>query len=213
MNAEYNENQPSHHLHARLQIGSVKGPISYKPFQTVFHQDDIPPERRTRKNEVTKWLSNKLLSTDPPSWNKSIEIIKKPWDKRRSGIPPNDRSNAFQYNFRSEVLPPQLVPPIDKPTKFHVSTQLNSEVIELEQKMRADPIYAGIFRRTEELPNHPKLSNAVPWNPSTELLPSDKNSLLEELNKKSKQHSSRKKAALKPSTGYVNPEKISAQIS
>ena len=38
-----------------------------------------------------------------------------------------DRSKMYQYNFRAESLDPlRNLEPIDKPTKFHISRQLES---------------------------------------------------------------------------------------
>ena len=184
--------------------------MSYKPQQIVFHKDDIPEEKRNRKNEVKQWAQSNLLSAEQPSWNKSTANQRPVWDKKKFEILRQDRSNAFQYNFRSETLPPTMVPPIDKPSKFHVSAQLDSDIKEIERKRSSDPVFRGTFRRTEELPTHPNLSSAKPWNPSTEFLPDDKEKSLKELEKKAMMNSIKKKSSL--SEEYISPEVIARKV-
>ena len=43
-------------------MGNNKSPIAYTKTQTVFHHDDIPENKRIRKNEVNAWIKSKILS-------------------------------------------------------------------------------------------------------------------------------------------------------
>ncbi len=112
------------YLKAKIQIGNCKGPVSYKLEQTVFHHDDIPDDRRQRHNEINHWLKSKLLSEDRPAWKKTTDPGNPVCERRRMENFANDRSTAFQYNFRGESLDClKVVEPIDKPTKLHISAQ------------------------------------------------------------------------------------------
>lgn len=77
-----------------------------------------------------------------------------------------DRGGQYQYNFRAESLDPlRTMQPIDKPTKFHISTQLECSAKDLASTLRdGEPIFRGNHKRVEEMPVNVKLTESVPWN-------------------------------------------------
>jgi hypothetical protein len=156
------------YLHAKIQIGSVKGPIAYQKGQTVFHHDDIPVSKRLRRNEVKTWAKSKILSADKPSWNKSVEENKTICERRQMENFVKDRSNAFRYNYRAEQLDSlKLIEPIDKPTKFHISKQLSSTALQIIETQNQDRVQNGRFHRTAEMPINSKLEGSTAWQAST----------------------------------------------
>jgi hypothetical protein len=79
-----------------------------------------------------------------------------------------DRSHNYQYNYRAETLDPlKNIPPIDKSTKFHISTQTLSQTAKLSDLRKTNLTYQGMQKRTEEMPVHPNLVNSLQWNSST----------------------------------------------
>lgn len=187
-------------LRAKIQIGNVKGPVSYALNQTVFHHDDIPETKRLRRNEVKAWAKSRILSVDTPSWNKSTKPLQPVIVRRQAENFAKDRGHAYQYNFRAETLDPlRMLEPIDKPTKLHVSTQLESRALELKEIRSTNRIQNGFFMRTGEMPSHPKLADAEPWKVSTEISLKEKDKRLDSMTLKAKEW-----------TGKVNatPEKF-----
>lgn len=175
------------YLRAKIQIGNVKGPVSYNLEQTVFHHDDIPEAKRLRRNEVKAWAKSKLLSVDPPSWNKSSKPVLPVIVRRQAENYAKDRSSAYQYNYRAETLDSlRMVEPIDKPTKFHLSTQLESRALELKEIKTTNRIQNGYFARTGEMPVHPNLMDAEPWKVSTEISLKEKEEKLTKMTEKAK---------------------------
>lgn len=174
----YNNNGQHNHknyLRPKQVIGSCKLPISFKSGQSVFHHDDIPADKRERKNEVLKWVRSKVLSVDQPEWGKSTELARdrNPLCERRTMENfVNDRSHAYQYNYRAEVLPDKLIPPVDRSHKFHITAQ-TPDMIRKLQTLRAQDttgIMSGKFKVTQEMPVHPKLADAVEWNSGTQFV-------------------------------------------
>jgi hypothetical protein len=164
------KNNTHEYLHAKIQIGNVKGPTSYTLNQTVFHHDDIPEAKRLRHNEIKNWTESKTLSIAQSQWNKSSKPVHPVIVRRQAENLINDRSSAYQYNYRAETLDfLKQVEPIDKPTKFHMSTQLESRAMELRTIKDTNRIQNGYFTRTGEMPVHPDLIDAEPWRLSTEV--------------------------------------------
>lgn len=152
------------YLHSRIQIGNSKGPIQYELKQTVFHHDDVPKHKRTRKEEVKEYARRKILD-GPSQWNISNKPNKPIMERRTMENHVKDRSHQYQFNHRAESLDPlRNVEPLDKSTKFHISVQLESTAKEIMNMKRDNPIHRGQFHRTQEMPNHPKLENSIPWN-------------------------------------------------
>ena len=178
-------------LRAKIQIGNVKGPVSYNLNQTVFHHDDIPESKRLRRNEVKTWAKSKVLSADNPAWDKSSKPVQPVIVRRQAENYAGDRGNAYQYNFRAETLDSlKLVEPIDKPTKFHISTQIETRALDLKEIKSTNRIQNGYFTRTGEMPVHPNLIDAQPWNVSTEVDVKKKDQRLDTLTMKAKEWTS-----------------------
>ena len=178
------------YLHAKIQIGNSKGPITYKLKQTVFHHDDIPDDKRKRHGEIKNWLKSKILTEETPQWNKSSYVFVPECERRTMENHVNDRSNAFQYNYRSESLEClKNVEPIDKPTKMHVSTQYESTAQSILDRKASSRFLSGNFNRTGEMPSHPNLTDAEKWNVSTFVEPKQINQQLDDMTKRAQEWS------------------------
>jgi hypothetical protein len=202
-------------LRSKIQIGNVKGPVSYNLNQTVFHHDDIPETKRLRRNEVKAWMKSKTLSVEEPAWNISSKPLQPVIVRRQAENFARDRTGAYQYNYRAETLDSlKMVEPIDRPTKFHVSTQLESRALELKEIKSTNRIQNGYFTRTGEMPVHPNLIDAEPWKVSTEISLKEKDQKLDRMTAKAKEWTS--KVNTKPGTftvkPYLGPLKAAAEL-
>jgi hypothetical protein len=203
------------YLRSKIQIGNVKGPVSYDQAQTVFHHDDIPETKRLRRNEVKAWAKSKLLSVDTPSWNKSSKPLEPVIVRRQAENFAKDRGGAYQYNYRAETLDSlRQVEPIDKPTKFHLSTQPESRALELRTIRGTNRIQNGQFARTGEMPVHPNLVDSESWKVSTEISLREKELKLLSMTDKAKNYTSKVNTLqstfkIKP---YVGPLKAAAEL-
>ncbi|KAJ1421378.1 hypothetical protein B484DRAFT_452735 [Ochromonadaceae sp. CCMP2298] len=176
------------YLIAKIQIGNVKGPLSYNQGQSVFHHDDIPESKRLRRNEIKAWTKSKTLNVDPPSWDKSSKTLARVIVRRQAENQALDRSKAYQFNYRAETLDSlRMTEPIDRPTKFHLSTQLESRAMELKDIRDNDRTQNGRFARTAEMPVHPDLVDKTAWNLSTEVNVKQKDLRLNAITDKSMQ--------------------------
>eukprot|EP01032_Pedospumella_encystans_P030185 gene30185-34072_t len=202
-------------LRSKIQIGNVKGPVSYTQSQTVFHHDDIPETKRIRRNEVKAWAKSKLLSAETPSWNKSSNPQQPVVVRRQAENYCKDRGGAYQYNYRAETLDSlRQVEPIDKPTKFHISTQPETLALELKTIRGTNRIQGGHFNRTGEMPVHPDLIDATPWKLSTEVVLKEKDQRLADMTLKAQQSTGKVNSLgstfkHKP---YVGPLKAAAEL-
>lgn len=155
-------------MRAKIKIGNCKGPVSYNLNQTVFHHDDIPDDRRQRHTEIKHWLKSKVLSEERSGWQKSTDAGNPVCVRRTMENFANDRSNAFQYNYRAETLDAlRTVAAIDRPTKLHVSAQMESTAFEIRDERATCRVKNGNLNRTGEMPSHPKLEGALDWQVST----------------------------------------------
>mmetsp|Transcript_9737 Transcript_9737/g.9819 ORF Transcript_9737/g.9819 Transcript_9737/m.9819 type:complete len:334 (+) Transcript_9737:111-1112(+) len=211
MNSEITKERK--HLVAKIQIGSAKGAITYNPNQTVFHPDDINEEKRRRKSEIKEYLQSKILNSDKRPWTDSVAVDNKACIRTNYQNFDHDRSNAYQYNYRAEVLPNKNIPKIDKSTKFHLSAMDPETISRLEEEREKDPIAQGKFHRTSEMPTHPNLVNKTKWNASTELLKNEREARLKSLVDKSASNSMKKKKDIKKSGRYISPIQRSEQFS
>lgn len=99
----------------------------------------------------------------------------------------NDRSNAYQYNYRSESLNPlRMVKPIDKPTKFHLSRTSYSSTTSNQSLLLDNNQQKGILKRTEELPINLDLVDKIEWNYMTTFSLKEKDKKLDSLTTNSK---------------------------
>ena len=191
---------------AKIQIGSCKGPVSYKLKQTVFHHDDIPEDKRARRNEIKAWTKSTTLSSERPNWTKSTDPGKPVVERRQMENFERDRGLPYQYNYRSEHIDYlKAVEPIDKPTKFHISTQLESRAFEIREIQDQDRVHKGNFNRTGEMPVHPRLEGEGPWNVSTYFERVDKDKRLEEITEKAKEFTKKRTDKILTKKPYVSP--------
>ncbi|OQR84791.1 hypothetical protein ACHHYP_12804 [Achlya hypogyna] len=158
-------------LKTKFQIGSAQAPINYKFQESCFHVDDIPAHKLAAKREVQASLESKILSHDKHAWDNSTAetMLKTPCYKRSLVNGEMNHGNMYQYNFRAEKLPDKYPTLLHKPNKF------NDGILQVAQKdiyrgetFGDERMMQGIFKRTEELPNHPDLVDAEPWNHSTQ---------------------------------------------
>jgi hypothetical protein len=157
------------YLHAKIRVGSCKNAVTYKQTQKVFHHDDIPARARERVSEVKEYKSSKILSESVgKEWNSRTALGRPVMERKAALNLIKDRSGALQYNFRAEVNAPKLVESVDKPSKFHISTMLADKAMKIVEIQNNDRVQAGHFYRNKELPNHPKLENATPWDGSSQ---------------------------------------------
>jgi hypothetical protein len=78
----------------------------------------------------------------------------------------------YKYNFRAEKLPKKC--PTIKPKTNRFNTGILEVALKDEYMGEAfgdDRMMKGHSKRVEELPNHPDLRDATPWNVSTETKP------------------------------------------
>jgi hypothetical protein len=78
----------------------------------------------------------------------------------------------YQFNFRAEKLPRKC--PTIKPKTNRFNTGILEVALKDEYMGEAfgdDRMMKGYSKRVEELPNHPDLRDATPWNVSTETKP------------------------------------------
>lgn len=159
-------------LRASIKIGNAKGPTNYQHSQTVFHHDDIPPDKRNRKHDVLEWKKSKILSIDKHNWNQSNQTDIPFCERRTMENHVHDRSNRYNYNYRSESVDYlRNKEAIDKPTKFHISQQLESTATNLIATTRSNLnnnlLDTGYLKRTEPMPINPNLEGSKEWNAST----------------------------------------------
>lgn len=203
------------YLKARIQIGSCKGPITYGAKQTVFHHDDIPESRRERKKEVREWARSKILSVEKPEWRKSTEHgLYKMCERRQAENHVRDRSRPYQYNYRAETLEfANVVEPIDQPGKFHMSRTTTARAKEINEIQKKDRVQNGTFKRTQEMPIHPKLVDTPLWNSGTILNPKERDSNLERMTLESRAATAKHNRRIGQSTKYKTPYEQSTDIN
>jgi len=207
-------------LQAKIRIGSIKGPITYKREQQVFHHDDIPESRRNRKEEVKKWLKSNILSTDRKDWQKSSALKKEEGygyaicERRQAENLVRDRSKPYAYNYRAETLKHAYVSaPVDQPGKFHISRTIVSDLAALDSVRLNDRLQRGYFKRTEELPTHPDIADKTSWNNSTQLTDKQKLATLSKLTDRSRASTARINRAVGSSEEYLGPISQQRNIS
>ena len=194
-------------LRAKMTIGSCKGPVDYNMGQAVFHHDDIPEPRRKRAEEVKTWKASKILSINRNNWNKSMDPNIPICERRRMENHVRDRSKPYQYNYRSEYLNfAKANDPLDLPTKFHISAQLENDAEKIRQKMIEDRVSRGQFTRTGEMPVHPNLLDKGPWDFGMVLTPEVRQKCLDIKTDKARAWTAKSNdRILKQSASYVGP--------
>ncbi|ETV86679.1 hypothetical protein H257_01800 [Aphanomyces astaci] len=157
-------------LKTKFQIGGTQAPVNYKFQESCFHIDDTPPHKIAAKREVQASLKSKILSADPPGWDQSTTescVLRTNCYKRTFVHGEMNHGNMYQYNYRAEKLPVKYPTLLTKPTKFNQGIlEVQQLAIEPGDTFGDERMQRGILKRTEELPNHPDLRDAVPWNAS-----------------------------------------------
>lgn len=120
--------------------------------------------KRTNVNaEVRTWCSCPDLYTRHIDKTEDFVIVVMMSLKR-------NRAHMYVYNFRAEKLPkkyPTLKPKTNRFNMGILEVALKDEYI--GETFGDARMAQGISKRTEELPNHPDLRDAEPWNLSNEL--------------------------------------------
>jgi hypothetical protein len=204
---------PTHgqpYLHAKIRIGTCKGPVNFRAKQNVFLQSDVRGDVWERKDDVLSWKKSRILSTHE-LWNKSVprNLHPVPESRQRENYV-KDRSNAFTYNYRAESLDPvRMDEPIDKPTKFHISRTSSSAALATQMKLLHDPIQRGQLRRTQEIPVNITLDDKRAWNSATSVSYKDRDRNLDGFTAKSMRFTKRVSTAM-AALDYTNPVKAEA---
>ncbi|KAF4047444.1 hypothetical protein GN244_ATG00149 [Phytophthora infestans] len=161
------------YMQAKKRIGGKDAPINYLFEERVFCPGDTAPHKAAAKAEVLELLRSRILSAERPQWDQSTSN----WDSmqmtgkcyKRTNI--NAERNMFSYNYRAEKLPKKNPTHRPKPNCF------NTGIMEVAIKDKYvgeafgdERVMKGIAKCTEELPNHPNLRDAKPWNQSVELM-------------------------------------------
>jgi hypothetical protein len=210
------------YLKSKIQIGNCRGAVQYGPTQVAFHYDDIDPKARARKEEVKSWSKSSRLVPNN-EWDQSIVTNEKRMERRTRENFVFDRSNPYQYNYRAETLGPKLIESHGntKPNKFKITLQqsgnniLTNGSVSLsgsgpggDRGAQSGPLYSNTiqtFKRTEEMPIHPKLTETFEsnWNLSNLVQKKEFQKSFQDLNQKSSQNSQKK--AKKLLSNYMTP--------
>ncbi|EGZ20647.1 hypothetical protein PHYSODRAFT_497872 [Phytophthora sojae] len=201
-------------LHAKKRMGGKEAPVNYSFEERVFCPGDTAPDKSAAKLEVVEMLQSRILSAEKPEWNMSNSN----WDnmqmtgkcyKRTNVNAERNRAHMFAYNFRAEKLPKK------NPTLKPKSNRFNTGILEVALKdeyvgeaFGNERVMKGIAKRTEELPNHPDLYDAKPWNQSVELTKSVRR---DHAARQTNSDKWRQKVGAKDN--YKSPEQLSKELS
>lgn len=195
-------------MKSKIQIGNVEGPLNYGRQQVVFHHDDVPPNKRERKAAVMEFKRSHTLDPTHNKWNKSTDPQNRACIRRQRENHVHDRSNAYQFNYRAETVDTlRNVAPIDKSTKFHISTQLPSTAKEILEIYKQDRLQRGQYNRTLEMPVHPNLADASPWNLSTVLTLKEQKTGLDNMTNHARVWTAEVTVTLPQKKEYIGPVK------
>ena len=65
----HSNNQETHGLKSKFQIGSIHGTLNYSYNNKAFHSHDVPENARLKKKEVKQSKNRNILALAPPNWN------------------------------------------------------------------------------------------------------------------------------------------------
>jgi hypothetical protein len=194
------------YLKAKIQIGNSKGPYNYNRSQTVFHHDDVPVSKRIRKEQVKEWAKSKILDPNRSDWQKSTHPNKPVVERRSMENHDHDRSHQYAYNYRAETVDSlRNLEPLDKSTKFHISTQLESTAREILAQRATSQVARGQFHRTQEMPVHPNLELKREWNSTIVLTTKEQEKGLDEKTKRAKSWTSKVNSTIAIKKEYISP--------
>ena len=124
-----------------------------------------------------------------------------------------DRTKAYRYNYRAETLDSlRMAEPFDKPTKFHVSAQMESTAMQLQTLRATDRIQAGQIKRTQEMPIHDAVDEYTPWQHTTQLTLKEKDKAFKKMNETSKIWSEKVIKTVPSRTQYITPMETSTRF-
>ncbi|TYZ67700.1 hypothetical protein PybrP1_005814, partial [[Pythium] brassicae (nom. inval.)] len=202
-------------LHARKQIGGMDAPMNYAASERVFGASDTPPAKALAKQEVLESLKSRILSSEPPGWNAStsnydnMQMTGKCY-KRTNVNAERNRMHMYVYNFRAEKLPEKY------PTLKPKTNRFNTGILEVALKdeyvgetFGDERMARGISKRTEELPSHPDLRDATPWDLSSELTPATRREHFLKIEAERAVNSTKwKQKVAAPASNYKAPEQL-----
>uniref|UniRef100_K3X4A9 Uncharacterized protein n=1 Tax=Globisporangium ultimum (strain ATCC 200006 / CBS 805.95 / DAOM BR144) TaxID=431595 RepID=K3X4A9_GLOUD len=206
-------------LHATKKIGGKDAPVNYSFEERVFSSKDTPSGKALAKQEVLESLKSRILSSKKPGWNMStsnydnMQMNGKCY-KRTNVNAERNRANMYVYNFRAEKLPKKY------PTVKPKSNRFNMGILEVALKdeyigetFGDERMAKGIGKRTEELPNHPDLRDAEPWNLSNELTPSTRKEHFAKIEAERLANSSKWKQKVASQPTYKTPEQLTKELN
>ncbi|GAB9473600.1 hypothetical protein Gpo141_00010750 [Globisporangium polare] len=206
-------------LHAKKQIGGTEAPVNYSFDERVFSSNDTPKDKASAKQEVLESLKSRILSSDKPGWNTStsnydnMQMTGKCY-KRTNVNAERNRAHMYVYNFRAEKLPkkyPTLKPKTNRFNMGILEVALKDEYI--GETFGDERMAKGISKRTEELPSHPDLRDAEPWNLSNELTPSTRKQHFIRLEAEREVNSSKWKQKVVAQPTYKTPEQLTKELN
>ncbi|KAG7401212.1 hypothetical protein PHYBOEH_002396 [Phytophthora boehmeriae] len=206
-------------MYAKKRIGGKDAPLNYSTEERVFCPGDTAPDKTAARVEVQEMLRSRILSAEKPQWNSSCSD----WDnmktngkcyKRTNVNAERNRSDMFVYNYRAEKLPKKNVTVKPKTNRF------NTGILEVALKgeymgdaLDDNRVMHGVLKRTEELPNHPALRDATPWNQSVELTQSMRKDHFASLESARLANSDKWRRKVGAKNNYKNPEQLSKELS
>jgi hypothetical protein len=112
----------------------------------------------------------------------------------------------YQYNFRSEVLPPKNLPHIPSKSKWVVDSTSSSLREAVSTAQAGSRLYSGAYKRTEEMPINPKLDGLEGWRPESRATNQELLSIAKKEAQTAQRSSRRGKEAVVAGGGYATPE-------
>ncbi|ETI56727.1 hypothetical protein L914_00772 [Phytophthora nicotianae] len=206
-------------LHAKKRIGGKDTPMSYSFEERVFGPGDTAPHKAAAKLEMVETLRSRILSSEKPQWDQStsnwenMQMTGKCY-KRTNINAERNPAHMFNYNYRAEKLPKK------NPTHKPKSNRFNTGILEVALKdeyvgeaFGDKRVMKGIAKCTEELPNHPDLRDARPWNQSVELTRELRKEHFVALEAARLTNSEKWRHKVGAKDTYKNPEQLSKELS
>ncbi|RLN92886.1 hypothetical protein BBJ28_00010068 [Nothophytophthora sp. Chile5] len=198
-------------VQAAKRIGGKDAPVNYSFEERVFSAADTAPAKAAAKLEVVEMLRSRILSAEKPQWN----MVTSNWDDMQMTGKCYKRTNV-NAEVRPlcgacDLLRGLTILPKKNPTLKPKASRFNTGILEVALKDE-DPgdafgderVMRGIAKCVEELPNHPDLRDAEPWNQSVELTKTLR-----------KEHANSDKWTRKvgAKANYKNPEQLSKELA
>ncbi|KAG7393506.1 hypothetical protein PHYPSEUDO_007343 [Phytophthora pseudosyringae] len=212
-------NAPATFMHAKKRVGGKDAPVSYSFEERVFCPGDTAPDKAAAKLEVVEMLRSRILSSETPQWDQSTSN----WDnmqmtgkcyKRTNINAERNRAHMFAYNYRAEKLPkknPTLKPNSNRFNRGILEVALKDEYV--GEAFGDERVMKGSAKCTEELPNHPDLRDAKPWNQSVELTTNARKEHFAALEAARHTNSEKWRHKVGAKDNYKSPEQLSKELS